>query len=360
MVHALPRPAVRNAFKSVCLRNVRKSSDRVCANSGDRAAMSVTAIDTREMSREEWLAARRTGLGGSDAAAVLGVDPYRTPLALYREKRGEVAEPDLSENEAVQSGILLEPFIKQRYEARTGRKVHSVHRMLRHPKHPFMLGNLDGRIVGEPGLLECKTAGFWAAKKSEDWGETTDEIPTDLVPPKYFVQCMHYIAVGGFEFADLAAFIAGQQLRIYRIHRDDVLIKALITAEADMWRRIQEGDAPPPTTLDDVKGLYPTSIDRSIEATQEIAQMVGDIQFAQAQVKSITDDTLDELKIKVQTYMGDADVLMYGGEPLVTWRNRASTSLDTKALKKDRPEVYDKYARRGTTRTFKVLEADNK
>jgi putative phage-type endonuclease len=325
------------------------------------------AIDTREMSREDWLAARRHGLGGSDAAAALNLDPYRTPLQLYREKRGEVPEADLSDNEAVQSGILLEPFIKQRYEARTGRRVHNVNQMLRHPKHPFMLANLDGRIVGESALLECKTAGFWAAKKSEEWGATSDDAPTDLCPPKYFVQVMHYLAVTGFAYADLAAFIAGQELRIYRIQRDEALIGSIILAEADMWRRIQEGDAPPPRTDADIKSLYATAtVDRSIEASQEVLQLVGDYQFADAQIDAISASaarvdgvelSLKDIEIKIKTFMGDADVLTFGGEPIVTWRNGKSTSLDTDKLKADLPEVYEKYVRRGTKRTFKVLEA---
>jgi putative phage-type endonuclease len=320
--------------------------------------MTATAtIDTRDMSREEWLAHRRTGLGGSDAAACMGMDPYKTPLQLYREKRGEVPEPDLSQNEAVQSGILLEPFIRERYEARTGRKVHRVNQMLRDPEYPFMLANLDGRIVGEKGLFEAKTAGFWAAQKSEDWGDTTDENPSDLAPAKYAWQCLHYMRVGGYDYADLAAFIAGQFLKIYRIQRDDALIARLIEAEADMWRRIQEGDAPPPTSLDDVKGLYPNSVDRSIEAIGEIVQMVGNVQFAKSQIKALEQE-IEPLEIAIKAYMGEADRLTYGGEPITTWRSRASTSLDTKALKKDHPAVYEQYARRGTTRTFKVLEAE--
>lgn len=320
--------------------------------------MTATAsIDTRDMSRTEWLAARRTGIGGSDAAAVMGADPYRTPLALYRQKRGEVAEEDLSENEAVQSGILLEPFIRERYMARTGRKVQRVNQMLRHPKHPFMLANIDGRIVGERALLECKTAGFWASQKSEDWGETTDENPSDFAPAKYVWQCLHYIEVGGFDYADLAAFIAGQFLRIYRIHRDDALIAKLIEAEADMWRRIQEGDAPPPTTLDDVKGLYPNAVDRSIEATQEIAQAVGDFQFAKAQIADITAQ-IKPLEVLIKAHMGEADRLVFGGDAIATWRSGGSTSIDTDRLKKELPAVYEQYARRGTKRTFKVLEAE--
>ena len=320
-------------------------------------AIQERAIDTSKLTHEEWLAARRTGLGGSDAAAVMGMDPYKTPLALYREKRGEVAALDLSDNEAVQSGILLEPYIRERYIARTGRKVHRVNQMLRHPQHSFMLANLDGRIVGEPGLLECKTAGYWASQKSEDWGETSDENPSDLVPAKYMWQCLHYIAVWGFDYADLAAFIAGQFLKIYRIHRDDELIARLIEAEADMWRRIEDGDAPPATTLGDVKDLYPNAVDRSIEATVEIAQLVGDMQFAKAQIKELAAQ-FKEREVAVKSFMGEADMLLYGGEPITTWRSGKTTSLDTDRLKKEQPAVYQAYARRGTTRTFKVLEAD--
>ncbi len=221
------------------------------------------------ITREEWLQLRNTGLGGSDAGTVLGVNPYKTPLQLYLEKRGELEAEDISSKEAVHFGNILEDVVAAEYARRTGQRVERCTTMLRHPQHNWMLGNLD-RLVWEGDkrpqykgqirtrkLLECKTAlGRFVDKTM--WGPDG----TDEVPISYLAQCQHYMAVTDAEQCDLAVMMAGPEFRIYHIHRDDELIGQMIEREGEFWERIQTGNAPEPdfdhaTTGDLMAKLYP-------------------------------------------------------------------------------------------------------
>lgn len=220
-------------------------------------------------SREEWLALRNTGIGGSDAGTVLGVNPYKTAYQLYLEKRGEIQADDISAKEAVHFGVVLEDVVAAEYSRRTGNKVERCNAMLRHREHPFVLGNLD-RLVWEGDkrpqfkgeirtrhLLECKTAlGRFIDKTM--WGPDG----TDEVPMAYLAQCQHYMAVTGAELCDLAVLLSGPEFRVYHIRRDDELIAELIARESEFWQCVQAGNAPEPdwdhpTTADVLAKLYP-------------------------------------------------------------------------------------------------------
>lgn len=208
-------------------------------------------LTTTDDARAAWLAERRTGLGGSDAGVILGVNPYKTSLQLYLEKRGELDEPNLEDKESVRVGRDLEDYVAQRYSQRMEVKVERCTRILRHPVHAWMLGNVD-RLVWEDGkrpqhkgeirthtLLECKTAlGRFTDKTL--WGADG----TDEVPLTYLAQCQHYMAVSGATRCDLAVLLAGPEFRVYHIHRDNELINALIERGAEFWHRVETGNAP--------------------------------------------------------------------------------------------------------------------
>ncbi|OQS36805.1 hypothetical protein B0T40_10490 [Chromobacterium haemolyticum] len=221
------------------------------------------------ISRDEWLALRNTGIGGSDAGTVLGVNPYKTPLQLYLEKRNELEPDDIGAKDAVHFGNVLEDVVAQEYSRRTGRRVERCNTMLRHPKHDFMLGNLD-RLVWEGDkrpqhrgeirtrhLLECKTALGRFIDKSA-WGPDG----SDEVPITYMAQCQHYLAVTDAEQIDLAVLLSGPEFRIYPIRRDDDLIAAMIEQEAEFWEQVKSGRAPAmdydhASTPDLLAKLYP-------------------------------------------------------------------------------------------------------
>jgi putative phage-type endonuclease len=199
----------------------------------------------------EWLAERRTGLGGTDLPKILGVSRFGGPMDVFMEKQGLTAP--LIQTEAMEWGNLLEDPVARKYAAKTGRKVRHAADFLRHPDFPFLYANLD-RWSDKPGtprrVLEVKTSGEFAAK---DFGEEG----TDQVPPDYLLQAMHYLSVTGKDIADLAVLIGGQKHRIYTIERDDELIRGMLEVAEKFWRDTEQG-IPPEIDGSEGSSLYLT------------------------------------------------------------------------------------------------------
>lgn len=206
--------------------------------------------------RASWLEARRQGLGASDAPVILGLSPWKTPLALYAEKLGlEIEEPE--QTEAMAWGLRLQPLIIAAYAEQSGRStIEQVNFVIdRSPTHPWMLASLDGWVTKTPGVedigvLEVKTT---SAFRKEDWAEAP--------PLAYQVQVQHQLAVVGARWGTLVCLIGGQRLVWADVERNDVFIERLIAKEADFWARLQ---AKEPPLVDDskasaeiLKRLYP-------------------------------------------------------------------------------------------------------
>ncbi|WP_232442744.1 YqaJ viral recombinase family nuclease [Burkholderia ubonensis] len=197
-------------------------------------------VKTQELSRDDWLAVRRTDIGGSDAAAAVGLNPYMSALELWLDKTRRadgLPRPDPDDTTSpTYWGTLLEPIVAASYTKQTGSRVRRVNAVLRHPTVPFMLANIDREIVGarDVQVLECKTAGEFGARL---W--------RDGVPEYVQIQVQHQLAVTGKSAAHVAVLLCGQALEVHRIERDDALIGWLIELEARFWRFV-ETDTPPP------------------------------------------------------------------------------------------------------------------
>jgi putative phage-type endonuclease len=205
-----------------------------------RAALRL--ISTKELPREEWLEVRKRGIGSSDAAAAVGLNPYKSQLELWLEKTGRdtglpKTDPD-DEESAMYWGNVLEPIVAWHYSKRTGNKVRRINAVLQHPDPdlPWMLANIDREVIGanDVQILECKTAGINGARL---WKEG--------VPEYVQLQVMHQLAVTGKQAADVAVVLGGQHLEIHRIERDEEMIDRLIELER-AFRTYVETDTPPP------------------------------------------------------------------------------------------------------------------
>lgn len=122
-------------------------------------------VDTEDLSREDWLSYRRKGIGGSDAAAIMGMSPFCTKRDLYYDKLGIQAVMDEEEDNwvAKEVGHRLEDLVAEIFSRKTGLKVYPVRKMFRHPLCPFMLADVDFFIDfpdGSKGILECKTTNY--------------------------------------------------------------------------------------------------------------------------------------------------------------------------------------------------------
>lgn len=179
--------------------------------------------------RLEWLRERQKGIGGSDVGAILGLNKYKTAFEVYLEK----TEPILNIGEQSESaywGDQFEEVVAKEFEKRTGKKVRRDRRHFQNKKYPFMIANIDRRVVGENSILECKTANQYLAK---EWEE-------EEVPASYLVQVQHYLAVTGATKGYIAVLIGGQKFIWKEVERDDELIEYIIEAEKEFWKMVQE------------------------------------------------------------------------------------------------------------------------
>src|SRR5450830_664823 len=204
-----------------------------------RSQPALKLVKTNDLSRDQWLSVRKGGIGSSDAAAAVGLNPYKSQLELWMEKTGRDANlPKIDpqdQSSPMYWGSLLESIVAAHYTMRSGHKVRRINAVLQHPTEPWMLANLDREVIGtsEVQILECKTAGINGARL---WKEG--------VPEYIQLQVMHQLAVTGKQTADVAVLICGQDLQIHRIERDEGMIVRLIALERQFWRFVETDTAP--------------------------------------------------------------------------------------------------------------------
>ena len=285
--------------------------------------------------RESWLSARRSGIGGSDAAAIIGVSPWRTPLDVYLDKTGQGVEQ--ADSDPMLWGRLLEPVVRQRYADVTGREVlvpDVPNGIVVHPSIPYMLTTLDGYVDGAVRrVVEVKTA-----RSGADWGEPG----SDEIPDYYLPQVQHYLAVTGFSVADIAVLIAGSDFRIYTVEANPEFQELLIAAESVFWDHVQNGIPPAPVCAADVLRMYPRDDGRSVVASDDV---LADMELAAALRQSIKSAELElegdkkegvlGVMDRIKTAIGQASSLLHPttGKPIATWKAaKDGTETDWEAV----------------------------
>lgn len=303
-------------------------------------------VDTRALDRNAWLAIRQSGIGSSDAAAAVGLNPYKSQLELWMDKTGrQFTDKEPSRGEMLTSplhwGQVLEPLVADHYARHTGHRVQRVNAILQHVEHPWMLANLDREIVGsdEVQILECKTAGLFGARL---WKEG--------VPEYVQLQVMHQLAVTGQQAADVAVLLGGHELQIHRIERDEAMIAQLIALERQFWDYV-ESDTPPPADGSDsadqaLRALFPQDDGETIDLCQDVvlSQAFADLQQVR---KTLDDAKKQEAKLKhcLQQAMGTATLATFPSGSLSWKQTQPVNRLDTKALQKDHPGLCADYLR---------------
>ncbi|WP_175948126.1 YqaJ viral recombinase family protein [Burkholderia pyrrocinia] len=300
-------------------------------------------VETKHLERDDWLAVRRTGIGGSDAASAVGLNPYLSALELWLDKTGRAEgmpgpAPD-DTNSPSTWGTLLEPIVAAVYTRITGNRVRKINAVLRHPTIPWMLANIDREVVGtrDVQILECKTAGEHGARL---W--------RDGVPEYIQLQVQHQLAVTGKTAAHVAVLLCGQALEVHRIERDDALIGRLIELEARFWRFV-ETDTPPPADGSEsadraLRHLYPgngETIDFSDD--HRLSSVFADLVAVRAEIE--TRQQLEaQFKQMIQQAMGDATRAVFQTGTVSFKRSKDSSSVDLERLLADHPEFEQQYA----------------
>lgn len=305
----------------------------------------VTAANTMDMTREQWLEERRKGIGGSDAAAIAGLSRYRSPIQVYMDKLGLIEPPE--ENEAMYWGRKLEDIVAEEFSIRTGLKVRRRNAILQHPEYPFMLANVDRLIVGKNEGLECKTT---SAYRADEWKD--DEIPWE-----YAIQCYHYMAVTGYKAWWIAALIGGNQFIYKRIERDESIINNLIKIESDFWHNHVLKQIPPDPDGSDasteiLKQLYPESNGETIELPPDVESLIEQYEQAKEEEKAAA-ERKREAENKIKAIMGEYEQA-YWKDRKITWKTMTSYRFDTKRFQKEHPDLYQKYVNETSYRRFNV------
>lgn len=297
------------------------------------------------MITEEQRKERINYLGSSDAAAVLGLSDYSTPLKVWAIKTGEIQEEDISGLLPVKVGTKMEAVVAELFEEETGKKVRRVNETLYHPKYPFIAANIDRRIVGEDALLEIKTAAAWRQKQFED----------DQIPPDALVQVYHQLAVTGLPKAFMCVLIGNQDLKIKEIKRDESIINDLMRREAMFWNDyVIPRIMPQVITKNDgetLAQLFPRADDGpEIILTDEANQMVEALHGFKADIKNLEglkDKTENELKLLLGSAACGATSLYQ-----IQWTNSQRSRLDGTALEKELPHIHALYYKSKPERRF--------
>lgn len=260
-----------------------------------------------EQGTPEWLEARKQGIGGSDAAAAIGLSKWKSPLELWQEKTTGV--DSFSGNWHTARGTALEPLIRQHYAETTGREVKIPTHLLAHPVHRFMLASVDG--FSDDGRLQE----FKAPSSDYGWGAPgSDEIPTE-----YLIQCQHNMIVTGLPVADVGASFGGGEPVYYEVRADAELQALIIEKEAEFWRMVQEGIQPPITSVSDALKAYPLPQPITLEADEIMAEDCAALKAINGEIRQHYTQA-DQIKARIMSGMGTADTLTRHGKIIATFK----------------------------------------
>ncbi len=305
----------------------------------------ITKIATKN--REEWKALRKQYIGGSDAASVIGMNPYKSAYALWAEKTGKA--PEFEGNLATDVGAYMEDFIAKRFEQETGKKVRRENSSILNDQYPWAIANYDRLVVGEDAGVECKFTDSLNLKRYKN-GE---------YPERFYAQCVHYLAVSGKKRWYLAVLIGNKEFKWFTIERDEEEIAALMKAEKSFMYNNVQTKTPPmvdgaESTTETIKTVFPESNSDSVSLyaydtdLRQYMALGEQIDALQAQK--------DEVANRVKAFLGES----WGGESdrfKVSWTSSKRSTFDSKRFAKDHADIdLSEYYKNTTVRTFRVTE----
>lgn len=304
--------------------------------------------DRKGLTKEQWLEIRKQGIGGSEAGAICGLNPFSTPFTVYGEKLGIL--PPKEETEAMRIGNDLEEYIAKRFTEKTGKKVKNCNFVLQHPKHSWMLADVDRLVVGENAGLECKSTSAFNKTNFEKAD----------IPAQWYTQCVHYMAVTGAKKWYLAVLVLGVGFYDFVIERNEEDIKALEEIEDDFWNNhVMAGIEPDPDgreeTSEVIKSLYTAQEGESVDLLP-YRGLLDEYAKITASINEL-EQKKEQLKQELQIYMAMATEGITEGYK-VTWKQQVTNKLDTKRLQAEHPEIYNAYLKQSVSRPFKITKKE--
>lgn len=278
------------------------------------------------------------GIGGSDAAAIMGMDPYRSPLDVYLDKTGQL--PPAEDNPKMKAGRMMEEVIAQMWADETGGTIRRDNKIRQHPELPYILGNIDRTVVNDfrgLGILECKNTTSLRLNHAQAGGH-------DCIPA-HRIQVLHYMLVTGATWAEIAYLVDGWELVRVPVARDETAIGILLTAEILFWQNhVEKGIPPEAKTVADIVMLFPRSeTGKTVEATIEIAMQLNQLREIKQQIAALEKEE-ESLAEGIKIFMADAEILTGNGEALATWKSaKDALTFDRKKFQAENPGLYAQY-----------------
>ena len=318
---------------------------------------------TTELTHDEWLDLRKTGIGGSDAGTILGVNPYSSPYALWADKTGLV-ENVFKGNAATEWGNRLERTVAEAFAEQSGCAVVEWPVMLQ-GRNTWELANVDFFIVepsevtpagqvtsvdSEPNnisaILECKTTGIVGKGNAKGWDN-------NQVPASYYWQGAHYSLITGISQVYFACLIGGQGIVVRSRDYTAECLAGLRDAETSFWELVEKKSPPEFTGADAefevLKSLYPSSTGTSVEVSEFIVDCLSEYRMAKQEAEE-AEAAVKAIRIELEAAIADADEATWNGQALYTYKsNKVGEQFDTKRFKEENPELWAQYVteRRG-------------
>lgn len=309
-------------------------------------------VSTVNLPKEVWLKYRKQGITGTDAGAIVGLNPYVSAFQVYQDKISDSTEN--IDNEAMRQGRDMENYVAERFSEETGYKVRRANAIYQNEQYPFMLADFDRLIVGihdgKKAGLESKTVSPYSADKWKN----------GAIPYHYQMQVQHYLAVSGFDCWYIAALILGREFIIRRIDRDEALIRNLVKIEERFWnenvlaRNMPDPDGSESCSKMIEKMYFKADSEKSIKL-YGCNEMLARRQELDELIKKM-DKEKRAIEQKIKLEMQDATNAITD-EYRVSWMSYVQNRLDSKKLKEEKPEIYDQYCKRNTGRRFLVNPA---
>lgn len=294
----------------------------------------------RPSNREEWLQHRQSGIGSSEVATIVGLNPWETPYQLWRRKLG--IDPPKQESFAMKAGHYLEDAVAQFWHDETGQDIikrSAVDWIIVNADKPYMRVSPDRTywLAGMPhsndnkGILECKT--------------TQMSIDPDDIPKHWFCQVQYQLGVAELEQGSLAWLCSGREFGYKNLSLVPDFYGWLIEEVERFWTdNIQGKQEPTAANVQDVLLKYNRHTDgKIVEVNDEIFAAYKSLKELKDELSSI-EERKAELEDKIKLGFGDAEAISYGGQTIATWKApKPSSKFDAKAFTAAHPDLAKEY-----------------
>jgi putative phage-type endonuclease len=294
---------------------------------------------------------RQNYIGGSDAAAIIGLSKWKTPYEVWLEKIGQGVEKE--ETLPMKVGTLMESVVADLWASQYNKKIKKSNKTIFSRDYSFIGGNLDRLIVGEKSFLEVKTS---SERFSKEWDE-------GKIPLAYLVQCLHYLFVTGFDYCYLCVLIGNSELKSYQIFRKDYekQINQIIQKEVDFWQKYVIPKVPPPVSANDSEAIFQQFMQEVKDPQQELdlskddeVQLLLENLESYKQDKKKLEEQIAEIENKIKLKLGEYQIAKTS-RYIIEWKVQERTSIDKEKMISDGIDL-SKYEKKSITRIFKFKQ----